>query len=236
MKALLQRWLSAIVLIALGFGLGIGMHSIINAQQNGDVIYACVGTQQGGGGTRIVNSPNDCRNNERVVQWNEVGPPGPQGPQGEQGPPGPQGDPGPQGEQGLPGPQGDPGPQGEQGLPGPQGDPGPQGEQGLPGPQGDPGPQGEQGPPGVSGYQVVTAFSASSALRRQSATAICPGGKTVLGGGVFPVDLAYVDSSVYFSRPNGTNNGWSAGINNTNIDYLDPSWQVAVYAICAYVD
>ena len=70
--------------------------SIVTAEN--DVIIACVHNNSNGNNVRIVDSPDDCRNNETPVQWNTQGPPGPpgadgqdgaQGPQGEQGPPGP---------------------------------------------------------------------------------------------------------------------------------------------------
>lgn len=233
MNALLQKWLRPIAFIALGVVLGVGMHSAINAQQSGSVIYACVGTQQGGGSTRIVDSPNDCRDNERVVQWNVVGPQGPagpQGPQGEQGPAGPQG---PQGEQGLPGPTG---PQGEQGLPGPTGPQGPQGEQGLPGPagpegpqgeQGLPGPQGEQGPPGVSGYEIVTT-STTTAGGFVTQIAICPAGKRVLSGGYRGTTtrplLVHRDVPV-------DGMAWRVTVRTDNPP--PTPWTLYVYAICA---
>jgi hypothetical protein len=54
-----------------------------------DVIIACVNDQNGN--TRIVESENDCRNRERVVQWNQQGQAGPEGPQGPPGPVGPAG-------------------------------------------------------------------------------------------------------------------------------------------------
>ena len=119
------------------------------------------------------------------------GPGGPQGPAGPQGAPGPQGlaglqgDPGPQGLQGDPGLQGlqgDPGPQGLQGDPGLQGlqgDPGPQGLQGIPGLPGLPGPSGSQLPPA----QSVTSSAGALAGTIVSATATCPSGTKILGGG-----------------------------------------------------
>src|ERR671918_1324530 len=97
------------------------------------------------------------------------------------GPPGPQGPPGPPGETG---PQG---PQGEQGPPGETGPQGPQGEQGPPGETGPQGPQGEQGPPGpdkrlntfqIAGNVVLIDFRSFG-----TATASCPAGSELTGGG-----------------------------------------------------
>lgn len=91
------------------------------ATPNG-VLHACYQThpspRDDNGDLRLVDSANDCRNNERYVEWNQVGPQGPQGPQGAQGP---QGVAGPVGAQGARGATGATGPQGVQGVPGPAG-------------------------------------------------------------------------------------------------------------------
>jgi hypothetical protein len=116
---------------------------------------------------------------------------------------------------------------------GPKGDQGEVGPTGLAGPQGPQGPQGLQGASGMSGLQVVTASSALSSSGLQSATASCPNGKSVLGGGAFPVNLPYDNSRIYFSRPSSNLDGWSAGIKNAGGPSV--SWQVTVYAVCAYV-
>jgi hypothetical protein len=58
---------------------------------------------------------------------------------------------------------------------------GPQGPAGLQGPKGD---KGDGGAPGISGYQrVVTYAAALSAGQSATASAPCPAGKKVLGGG-----------------------------------------------------
>jgi hypothetical protein len=92
---------------------------------------------------------------------------------------------GPAGSDGTIGPQGAVGPPGPTG---PQGNPGPQGAQGQ---QGDPGPhgtQGAQGVPGPSGSQLSATSTAQSGNNPGSgtivsATANCPAGKKILGGG-----------------------------------------------------
>lgn len=56
------------------------------------------------------------------------------------------------------------------------------------GPQGEPGPQGQKGdtgPPGISGLEEVNAFSAFDSNSPKGATAVCPAGKRVIGGGAF---------------------------------------------------
>ena len=108
--------------------------------------------------------------------------------QGGTGPQGPQGDPGPAGPQGPQGDAGPAGPQGPQGDPGTAGVQGPQGAAGEKGDAGPVGPQGPQGEPGPSGAQriegaVVSSPAAYGSGNQTTATATCPEGKTILGGG-----------------------------------------------------
>ena len=72
-------------------------------------------------GALRITDKNNCAFNERMVQWNQIGPQGPVGLQGVAGLPGvqgPQGQPGPVGLTGPQGPQGSQGTQGVQGTPG----------------------------------------------------------------------------------------------------------------------
>ena len=169
-----SKKIGVVLLISTWALLGVGSVSLVSAQ---GVIYACVSNQQGGGGTRIVGSPNDCRNGEVVVQWNQVGP---QGPPGSAGPIGPQGPQGPQGVMGPPGPQGA---QGESGLMGPQG---PQGEIGPVGPQGDVGLQGEMGPAGLQGAPGESGPMGTQGLRGEIGPA-GPQGDTGIQGEIGPM-------------------------------------------------
>ncbi|MCK9249249.1 MAG: collagen-like protein [Solirubrobacteraceae bacterium] len=67
---------------------------------------------------------------------------------------------------------------------GQQGPAGPQGPQGEKGDKGDPGAPGANGTNGVSGYQLVTGPVVNvAAAGSAQATAVCPAGKRVLGGG-----------------------------------------------------
>jgi hypothetical protein len=77
----------ALVLMTVLFG---GMVTVIVAQ-GGVVITARV--HQGNGNVRIVNSANDCKKPERVLQWggSGQGSPGPAGPPGPAEPQGPAG-------------------------------------------------------------------------------------------------------------------------------------------------
>jgi hypothetical protein len=56
------------------------------------VIYGCA--QKNSGDLRIVSSPAQCKSNENLVSWNQVGPQGPTGATGATGATGPAGSPG----------------------------------------------------------------------------------------------------------------------------------------------
>jgi hypothetical protein len=133
------------------------------------------------------------------------------GEQGETGPQGETGETGPQGEVGPMGPQGPPGEVGPQGPKGDKGDTGDTGPQGL---QGDPGPQGPAGPTGVSivvGTAVKPANGAAVTTLFTS-TAICPPGKSLLGGGADIVQ-GTAKATLSSSRPTSTDPvgaGWTA--------------------------
>jgi hypothetical protein len=126
--------------------------SVALALPDGDgTIDACV---KGDGQVRIVDSSDDCKNNETHMRWNEEGLPGEDGAQGPAGPQGPQGEQGIQGEPGLRGAtgvQGELGPKGDTGDQGATGATGEQGPKGDKGDKGEQGPQGEQGQPGEDG-------------------------------------------------------------------------------------
>ena len=88
-----------ILAIAAAFVAGsIGTASIVTAQS--DVITACVNDKSQGKDLRIVDSADDCRNNESVLQWNEQGPAGEDGADGTNGT---NGEDGADGEDGAPG-------------------------------------------------------------------------------------------------------------------------------------
>ena len=123
------------------------------------------------------------------------------------------------------GARGPAGPQGVPGEAGPEGPQGPQGERGLQG------PAGPQGPAGLSGVETVIATNFSNQVRLEAtATATCPAGKQVIGGGAdlnspFPERK----TGIVISRPSGSN-GWIASGRsyepNTGVN-------LSVYAICA---
>jgi hypothetical protein len=166
------------------------------------------------------------------------------GPQGEVGPLGPTGAQGPQGETGAVGPQGPvgpAGPQGEQGPQGSQGLQGPQGAQGVPGTPGAPGlpgAQGSKGEPGTTGYEIVQVVSPAapvtlSGFATLTATATCPVGKSVIGGGYESLAGDAIKLSLIASHPSGTDT-WRVILRNPGVVQAF-TVQLRVYAICAQV-
>ena len=67
------------------------------AHNGGTTYHACV---KNSGAMFLVTGPDDCKNNETYITWNQVGPAGPAGPAGADGVPGPRGETGPTGPQG----------------------------------------------------------------------------------------------------------------------------------------
>lgn len=188
--------------------------------------------QQVTGELRVIPGSKGCRSGESRVTWNrrgqrgavglqgpqgDTGLQGPTGPTGERGPTGSTGPQGPQGNQGIQGPVGAQGPVGPTGPQGVQGDPGPQGPQGDPGPQGPQGDPGVQGDPGPAGSQLVTGTPVTSAVNAPrntiiTATATCPSGAVVLGGGALVATTATQKERAQLSSsyPSATNR-WTAG-------------------------
>lgn len=137
----------------------------------------------------------------------QVGPPGPQGPAGPAGPAGPQGVPGPPGAQGLPGVSG------------------PQGPQGVPGPQGPQGPQGPTGPAGPV-RRVTSPPAVTNTEGDTTATALCPPGTRVTGGGYrFLSGIAEVRAS----HMDPVLNGWTVTVAST----AGPQATFEAVAVCA---
>ncbi len=115
------------------------------------------------------------------------------------------------------------GPAGDRGAQGPTGPQGPIGPQGL---------QGVPGGPGISGYEIVTSESPFSSDPGRGATADCPTGKVVIGGGgrVF----GSVDGIALFaSDPSMDGSSWSAEAREIVSNAGD--WSVMALAICAKV-
>jgi len=124
----------------------------------------------------------------------------------------------------------------ELGLQGPQGETGAQGEQGPQGATGETGETGPTGAPGLADVEIVEAFGNTiiTSPDNSSATASCPEGKVVIGGGVGMGQLfgAVSSQSIEESHPVvGPPQGWFGSLfANVNDD-----WNARVYAICATV-
>lgn len=116
---------------------------------------------------------------------------------------------GPAGPMGLPGAAGA---QGADGQPGPEGAAGPAGPKGQKGDQGESGPQGPAGPAGgtVVVGQPVSSEPAAGPAVTVTATASCPAGETVLGGGAEATTNDTANKvQLISSRPEG-DSGWTA--------------------------
>lgn len=125
------------------------------------------------------------------------------------------------GRKGATGPAGPAGAKGDQGIQGLQGPPGVQGEPGPKGDQGIQGVQGIQGPPGDSsvavGY-ITSPLTKVSPNSTATATAHCPSGTVVTGGGVYPINNDVnisIDSSDWDYSTEPTPNAWVGVVNNT---------------------
>lgn len=213
----------AVVMIALVAVLGTPLVVAGMNTSSDDTITACVLNNPNNSQVRIVDSPDECRNNEHPLTWNSEGPQGPQGPVGPQGPEGPEGPEGPVGPEGPQGPVGPEGPEGSVGPQGPEGPQGPAGPEGPAGPVGPQGPQGPEGPQGPAGQDGIVASFVSTnngdiqLAPGESATLLspsCGSSAVVFGGGInlhgysSPAQFSLVDS-----YPSGSN--WAATIQNT---------------------
>jgi len=90
---------------------------------------------------------------------------------------------------------------------------------------------GPQGPAGVSGHEVVTVAVNVPAHENGQASAFCPAGKVVTGGGYhLSSPPAGLNTKVWVSWPfaNGTTWEWDVVVTNDN-DFTDG---VTAYAIC----
>ena len=195
---------------------------------------------------------SECGKKDKLINISLTGTPGPQGekgdkgdtgdtgPQGEKGDKGDQGDTGPEGSQGGKGDTGDVGPQGEkgdkgdtgdtgsQGLQGDKGDKGDTGDTGSQGDKGDKGDTGDAGADGVSGWEKVSATSASSSSDK-SVTVTCTGSKKILGGGG---TLSISNGKVVVSQSYpSADNEWTAKA--VEVSGESSSWTVTAYAMCA---
>src|SRR5581483_1040483 len=119
---------------------------------------------------------------------------------------------------------------------GPQGPRGPKGEKGdrgPAGPSGPAGPAGPQGPPGLSRWTYVTQGMTVPPDAIKTATANCPAGTRVLGGGVATSSAYDTNTHILNDAPSGAATGWYATIWNNAGANLTITYYV--WAICAAV-
>jgi hypothetical protein len=109
----------------------------------------------------------------------------------------------------------------------------PAGPQGLQGPQGEQGLQGPQGPAGLSNLQIVVGQSANNSTTTKHATANCPAGKRVVGGGGWVLSGGVWTNAIGIvgSYPNVS----SFVVVGHELAAFAPNWQVTARAVCATV-
>ena len=91
---------------------------------------------------------------------------------------------------------------------------------------------GPAGPPGVSALETVTLASASDSSSPKTATANCPAGKRVIGGGARATGTASTEVSVTESYPSSATQ-WTALAREVNA--VGTAWMLTTYALCAIV-
>jgi hypothetical protein len=195
---------------ALVLGLVLGAAALAVAG-NGGVIYACVNNDSGT--VKIVDADTVCNENWTLTTWNQEGAPGADGADGQDGADGADGQDGADGADGQDGEDGADGQDGEDGF---------DGQDGADGADGTPG--------GLSGLERVTgtAFGAVAEGETISATAVCPAGKSVTGGGFTTSDprLRIFESATTVAVAQWTVN-WVATVDV-------PNAVVVAEAICAH--
>lgn len=109
---------------------------------------------------------------------------------------------------------------------------------GPPGPKGDSGIDGDIGPAGVSGYEIVQAYTPLDTEVGKTATAYCPDGKKVFGGGGHGISAD--GTTIAASNPQHGVDGLSGGAWTASARYEPAAdgfvWRLVVIAICAKVE
>jgi hypothetical protein len=88
------------------------------------------------------------------------------------------------------------------------------------------------GPPGVSGLEILNVVTATDSATTKSATATCPAGKRVIGGGARALGAAGADIAVKETYP-PTTSQWAGVAKEVNA--VGGNWTLHVQAICAKV-
>jgi len=199
-------------------------------------------------GNGIFEKTEDVNGDDIADYRDCAGLPGAQGPAGLPGVSGAKGDTGPIGLTGAAGPKGETGAPGLPGATGPKGDTGPQGPIGLTGAAGPTGPKGDTGPQGPIGltgpagpagqsptFSIVRVTNSTpiDVNETKSIAAVCPVGKSLVGGG-FEVDSAKVKNPNIVVEDNypsaaGT---WTVKASAKNCDCDPYPWKLTAWAIC----
>jgi hypothetical protein len=87
-------------------------------------------------------------------------------------------------------------------------------------------------PPGIVGIEILNVVSASDSSTTKTATASCPTGKRVIGGGARAIGAAGADIAISQSYP-PTITQWAAVA--TEINAVGGPWTLHVQAVCANV-
>ena len=116
----MDKTILTLVVVAAFVASTVATVAIVSAQ--GDTIIACVNNKSQGKDLRIVDSADDCRNNETPLEWNKQGPPGADGEDGTPGATGMTGMTGLAGADGADGEDGTPGATGMTGMTGMDGE------------------------------------------------------------------------------------------------------------------
>ena len=182
-----------------------------------EIIYTCINPA---GKVRIVDGPDECRPNETLLSWNQVGPRGDTGEQGPQGEPGadgatgPAGPPGADGADGATGPAGPPGADGADGAAGPAGPPGADGADGATGPAGPSGADGAVGPAGPAGADGADGATGPAG----------PPGEDGADGAEGPAGPPGADGAPGPTGPSGPPGESAAGFNSAVRAYASNHW------------
>jgi hypothetical protein len=181
---------------------------------------------------RVINADagEQCRFNERALNWNQRGVTGPTGATGATGPTGPKGATGARGPTGPKGTTGARGPTGVRGPTGPTGSRGPTGA-GTTGPTGPPGPT---GPAGAGTFTRVTGDTTTDVVTIPAGGTffmftVCPSGQAVSGGVSIPNWDG--DISIHASYPDSGLATWAIILTSVNGGHLYAGDEA--YAICS---
>jgi hypothetical protein len=100
-------------------------------------------------------------------------------------------------------------------------------------PAGAQGPQGPAGPPGIIGLERRDVVSATNSIAAKTASAVCPAGKRVIGGGARVTGAGIADITINDSFPDSDGTKWNVAARES--DATLGQWTLTAYALCATV-